>query len=506
MVDDDAVYRAAMRAMIRASGHECLVAHDALTALAVLKEEIVQVLITDREMPGMDGLELCRLVRSEESTEHLYIILVTGLGSAEQAREGMLAGADDYLVKPSQPLDVQLRLIAAERVSSLHRKIELANRELRAVARRDPLTNLGNRRSMTEDLEIMTDRRHRYGQHFCIALLDVDHFKSYNDTFGHPAGDEALKAVAKVLIATSRAGDTCYRYGGEEFLCIFPGQSAVSALIAIRRIMHGIDDLAIPHPGSAGACLTVSVGIAEMAIEHVGADEAVQAADAALYQAKKHGRNRVELAPPSFAQPDPSALSGPARRAGAYVEPSASSLAVPATPTPVAPCAPALPGVPETTTSVDLAVLDALFEQLDDRDGQLREDLLASYLDNGPDQVRSLVTAAAGGDAATVASTAHMMRSSSALLGATVLAGLCHQADDMAGTGTTDLTEIAQLIQVEYEHVAEAMAQLARAPMVLPLPREAQPDVRAQSTSLRGGNTSPSQQMAVEPSTRSDPT
>jgi two-component system cell cycle response regulator len=478
VVDDDPVYRSVVEAMIRASGHECLVARDGLAALAVLQEEDIDVLVTDRQMPGMDGLELCRLVRSDRSTEHVYIILVTGLGSSEQARQGMLAGADDYLVKPSLLVDVQLRLIAAERVTGLHRKIKLANQELRAVARRDPLTNLGNRRSLTEALEVMADRLHRYGQGFSVALLDVDNFKLYNDAFGHQAGDEVLKSVAQVLLANSRTGDTCYRYGGEEFLCVFPDQSAGSARTAIQRIVDGIAKLAIPHAEDAAApFLTVSVGIAEMGLDNIDAHETVQAADAALYQAKKDGRNRVQLAssPPHRDAP---AHPGPAdRAAGRVVGALPVAPAIPKLPTAVlAPERLEAPGA--QTSAVDLTVLDSLLEQLDDRDGELREDLLASYLDHGPGQVRSLVLAAADADAGTVAATAHMMRSSSALLGATGLADLCHQADEMAQTGTGDLIEIADLIRIEYDQVSAAMTQLVRPVAVLPGPRLAGPGDR----------------------------
>jgi diguanylate cyclase (GGDEF)-like protein len=181
----------------------------------------------------------------------------------------------------------------------LHRNLEGANQELRTLARRDPLTGLGNRRCLNEDLAVMSDRIRRYGHRFSVALLDIDHFRSFNEIYGHELGDGALKAVATVLDATSRAGDTCYRYGGEEFLCVYPEQSPDRAHTVVQRLRARVALLGIPHQGGVAGCvLTLSAGIAEMSAETMTAQHAIQAADMALYQAKKLGRNRTELAIP----------------------------------------------------------------------------------------------------------------------------------------------------------------------------------------------------------------
>ncbi len=297
VVDDDTVCRVSLEAMVRTLGHDCATAVDGREAWELLQTQQTDVLITDRDMPYLDGVQLCELLRAELSTRHVYIIVATGFGSLTEAREGMLAGADDYLVKPIALDALRLRMIAAERVITLHRTLEHTNQELRVVARRDALTGLGNRRALTEELAVMANRMSRYQHRFTMALLDIDNFKAFNDRYGHQMGDEALTSVAKVLQSMLRAGDTCYRYGGEEFLCVYPEQSAASARIAVERLRGCVADLAIPHAGGvAGGVLTLSAGIAEMGPNGPDAQQTVRAADTALYAAKRLGRNRVELA------------------------------------------------------------------------------------------------------------------------------------------------------------------------------------------------------------------
>ncbi|HEU0104208.1 MAG TPA: diguanylate cyclase [Mycobacteriales bacterium] len=296
-VDDDPVSRLTVEAVVQDLGHDCVVACDGREAWELLSRAPVDVLITDREMPFLDGLQLVDLVRTQLSASHVYIVLLTGLSLVTQAREGMLAGADDYLTKPVRPDELELRLIAAERTITLHRALERSHQELRTLSRRDALTGLGNRRSLNEDLAVMIDRARRYGHRFSVALLDIDHFKAYNDLHGHLGGDEALRQVAEVLRRTSRGGDSVYRYGGEEFLCLYPEQSAEGAVAGIERIREGVAELALPHPESTCAeVLTVSAGIAEVLESDTDPAAFIQAADTALYEAKRRGRNRVEVA------------------------------------------------------------------------------------------------------------------------------------------------------------------------------------------------------------------
>jgi two-component system chemotaxis response regulator CheY len=253
-------------------------------------------------MPGQTGLQLCANIRGQAAGSYTYFVIVTKHAAAGHILEGMAAGADDYLVKPLDPEDLQARLISAARVTSLHRQLaaqrrelEGLNRDLSAAARRDQLTGLRNRRALHDDLEVLEAQVTRYGHRYCMAVLDVDHFKAYNDTYGHQAGDRILEAVATALGSDARSGDALYRYGGEEFLCIFPEQSLATAAQAVERMRLGLEALAIPHEASPGGVLTLSAGLAML---EPGAtrstSEVLKEADEALYRAKQLGRNRVE--------------------------------------------------------------------------------------------------------------------------------------------------------------------------------------------------------------------
>jgi two-component system chemotaxis response regulator CheY len=303
VVDDDAVALLVLQAAVQSLGHECETALDGVTAWTAFQQRPPAVLISDLRMPGLAGLELCRRVRAHDTETYTYLILVTSHGGPDQVLKGMGAGADDYLIKPLNPSDLGARLVAAARVTALHgslagqrSELEAANRELAAVSRQDPLTGLGNRRALDEDLDQLEARVGRYGHVYSMALFDIDHFKSYNDTYGHQAGDEALRRVAAQLSGDARGGDVVYRYGGEEFLCIFPEQSRATGRVAVERMRCGVEALAIPHAGHPLGILTVSAGLAVLdPLSRRSAAAVLKEADEALYVAKQRGRNRVAL-------------------------------------------------------------------------------------------------------------------------------------------------------------------------------------------------------------------
>jgi two-component system chemotaxis response regulator CheY len=303
VADDDAGARLITKTMLGSLGHDCDLAVSGAVAWEHMRDGGYDMVISDWMMPGMSGLELCRKLRAGESDSYTYFTMVTGRGASTSILAGMDAGVDHYLVKPLDVDALHCCLIAADRVTTLHRqlaeqRVEMRglNEELQSLARRDPLTGLGNRRALQQDLELLEERAERYGHRFCMALFDVDHFKSYNDTFGHPAGDQALRAVAEQLRGQLRKSDTVYRYGGEEFLCVFPEQSVEQGAYAVERMRNGVEELSIPHPGSEHAVLTMSAGLAMLDPACSGsADELLQEADRALYRAKQLGRNRVEL-------------------------------------------------------------------------------------------------------------------------------------------------------------------------------------------------------------------
>jgi len=297
-VDDEPLARLALEAAVERLGHEWTAAEDGEAGWRRFVEDEPDVLITDLLMPRMDGLELCRRARAHTATRggYTYVILTTVLGDREDVARGMEAGADDYLVKPVEPFDLQMRLVAARRVTDLHRELARFRAELSTLAHTDPLTRLGNRLSLEEDLRSLDARGRRYGRGYCLAMCDIDRFKAYNDSLGHHAGDEALRAVADTIKQELRAGDGIYRYGGEEFLIVLPEQTPETARIAVERVRSSVERLAIPHAAVPAGVVTLSVGVAAYQPgDAATVEELLEQADAALYRAKSAGRNRVAL-------------------------------------------------------------------------------------------------------------------------------------------------------------------------------------------------------------------
>lgn len=304
LVEDDDDTRAVLALSICSLGHDCRAVPDGHAALATLEDSPVDVVISDWQLPGMTGADLCRQIRAKEETgSYTYFIFATAHHDRERLLEGMAAGADDYQRKPLDLDDLEARLVAAARVVALHRR--LAEREnslkrdsstLWVTSRIDALTGVGNRRGMDEDLSACWCRHERYKHPCTIAVLDLDRFKDVNDTFGHLAGDEALKEIARVIRGCIRSSDSLFRYGGEEFLVLFPEQAMTSALTAVERIRHDIGILGVPR-SRRGDSVTVSAGVAEL---DRAIDDSIPTwlgrADTALYFAKNGGRNRVVTA------------------------------------------------------------------------------------------------------------------------------------------------------------------------------------------------------------------
>ena len=304
IAEDDAVSRTILRRAVEKTGHEVLAAEDGGRAWDLYcAAPDVDVVISDWMMPEVDGLELCRRVRAEERGDdrgYTYFIFLTALGDREHLLQGLEAGADDYLSKPLDRDELEMRLTSALRVTDLHRRLAFQNGELEKLnrmlfeqSREDPLTSLGNRLRLREDLQVLQGRAKRYGHNYAVVLCDIDHFKAYNDHYGHLAGDDALRRVAEAISSGLRGGDAAYRYGGEEFLMVLPEQDVEAAVAIADRLRRAVEDLGIPHEANAPAgVVTISAGVAVLAGAG-DADDLLKEADAALYEAKEAGRNTV---------------------------------------------------------------------------------------------------------------------------------------------------------------------------------------------------------------------
>jgi two-component system, cell cycle response regulator len=303
IADDEATSRLVLKAMASKLGHECLVASDGSSAWEHLAAGGIDVLLTDWMMPGIDGPELCRRARNDLGGQYVYVVLITALGAHDQVLEGMGAGADDYLIKPVNAFAVQTRLVAAERVTALHRQLaevqaqlELATAAATERSLTDELTGLGNRRRMEVDLADTHARAHRVARPYGVVMFDIDHFKAYNDHYGHLAGDKILRRVAHRLQGETRAGEQLYRFGGEEFLLLLSDTDIEGATIAAERLREAIVDLAAPHEfrETLPPIVTISGGVAWWDPGSAkSSTEVLQFADVALFEAKSKGRNRV---------------------------------------------------------------------------------------------------------------------------------------------------------------------------------------------------------------------
>jgi diguanylate cyclase (GGDEF)-like protein len=297
VADDDPGSLLVARAVVERYGHDCVVAADGDEAWALYLEHQPDVVVTDWMMPGMDGLALCRAIRAREADLYTYIVMLTSQGSRDDVLAGLEAGADDYVTKPLDPFVLHARLLVALRVTTLHADLAHYRKVLSQQARTDPLTGLHNRLKLSEDLEQLHARSDRYAEEYSVAMCDVDNFKSYNDIYGHQAGDLALRAVAAALVSQARKSDGVYRFGGEEFLVVLPNQTQEGAKVFMERALDSVRELEIEHTGDPAGRLTLSAGISAFTTEHkVEAEQLLGEADAALYAAKAAGRNRVELA------------------------------------------------------------------------------------------------------------------------------------------------------------------------------------------------------------------
>ena len=274
--------------------HEVFVATSGEQALDFCRETPPDLILLDVVMPGMDGLEVCRRLKADPSTADIPVIFVTAHSGPEEETRALAVGGVDFITKPVTPAVVRARV-------RTHLLLKAHGDLLRALVFVDGLTGVANRRRFDEALQAEWRRNRRSQRPLCLLMLDIDHFKNYNDAFGHQQGDVCLQMVARALSARlGRAADLVARYGGEEFACLLPDCEPAAALGRAQDLRAAVEALALPHPGSsAGPVVTISVGVACM---QAGADTdpagLVAAADAALYAAKRAGRNQVCPADP----------------------------------------------------------------------------------------------------------------------------------------------------------------------------------------------------------------
>lgn len=297
VADDNPTFRDMLHKMLTEWGYEVILVSDGQQAWERLRQDDgPRLALLDWMMPGLEGAEVCRKVRAHIRDRYVYMMLLSVRSDLDDLVTGMESGADDYIVKPFQVEELRARLRAGRRVLALQEELVEAREALREQATRDGLTGLWNRRAIFDILQNELARSSRSGEPLIVLMADLDGFKPVNDHFGHMAGDVVLRQVASRMRASVRRYDAVGRYGGEEFLIVLPGCELPNGLDQAERIRSAIRSERF-HAGDTEITLTCSLGAAcavPPAIQQ--ADDLVREADAALYRAKRLGRDRVEAA------------------------------------------------------------------------------------------------------------------------------------------------------------------------------------------------------------------
>lgn len=284
VVDDDELICQLMSTLLKGFGN-IEIAESGEEALEKSAEIMPDLIILDVQMPGLDGYEVCKRLKADEKTSEIPVIFLTANSNNEDEERGLEIGAVDFIRKPMS------QKIVSTRVANIL-KLQAATRKLELLALTDPLTGAFNRRHFLQSGSIELQRSKRYKHTFTVLMLDIDHFKAVNDTYGHSIGDEALKKTVSVIDGLLRGEDTLGRLGGEEFAILCPQTDKLKATKVAERIRDSISRIVIDTP-SDPLSFTMSIGLSE-GTDHDGEiEDALKRADDALYEAKEMGRNRV---------------------------------------------------------------------------------------------------------------------------------------------------------------------------------------------------------------------
>jgi diguanylate cyclase (GGDEF)-like protein len=280
--------------MLTAGGHTVVEAASGAAALASCREQGPDVVLLDVEMPGMSGWDVLAEMKADPSLSDIPVVFLTGRSDTADMVEGLRLGAHDYVRKPCEPAELLARVQAAGRVKRLQDELRQRSEELDRLSRTDALTGLHNRRHVQEYLTRLGSLAHRNVKPIAVLIIDIDHFKSVNDRYGHDAGDAVLREVGDRMVGNVRLEDMVGRWGGEEFLVVLPDTGIQGAAELAERLRQVIADEPCRLPAGGALPVTISLGCAASVVDDVAT--LVRSADAAMYQAKQSGRNRVVVA------------------------------------------------------------------------------------------------------------------------------------------------------------------------------------------------------------------
>ena len=297
VAEDDLISRRLFEKILIKEGFDVTTVENGRQALDLFRQRFFPIVLTDWQMPEMEGPELCRAIRDENPDRYVFIVMLTAKGGKADIISGLEAGADDYLTKPAHHAELVARIKTGIRILELEKSLKDAADEIHLMSITDPLTSIYNRGYINERLPQEIRRAIRYGRNLSIILCDIDHFKKVNDTYGHLAGDKVLKVFAECLTGSFRQKvDWVGRYGGEEFLVVLPETNLDGALVLAERLRETVEGCE-SQVDDCTISITASFGVtgcsAHQLTPAVKAETLLQQADTLLYEAKAAGRNRV---------------------------------------------------------------------------------------------------------------------------------------------------------------------------------------------------------------------
>jgi diguanylate cyclase (GGDEF)-like protein len=274
-------------------GYKVVQSQSVRDTLDKLRSGNVAIALVNCNLPEMDLPEFCRAVRENEDEHYTYLILYGRQEDRLEILKGVNVGADDYMLQPLDSRELQVHLQAGARIANLHQNLVETRERLTVMAQQDSLTGIWNRRGVLDVLDKEHERHLRTDSGLAVLMVDADHFKQVNDTYGHPVGDEVLREISGRMASSIRPYDSLGRYGGEEFLVILPGCKSDGALATGERLRSIVADEPV-RMGDLEVSVTVSIGTAALdEIPDSTPSDMVSMADRALYRAKRAGRNRV---------------------------------------------------------------------------------------------------------------------------------------------------------------------------------------------------------------------
>jgi diguanylate cyclase (GGDEF)-like protein len=460
VADDDRVSRSRLAEQVAEWGYDVVQVVDGTTALrAMTAIDGPSLALLDWEMPGLSGIELCRILRTRATGPYVYVIMVTGREGPEHVITALTAGADDFVRKPIEPQELEVRIRAGGRIVELQTQLLKTHKALERRARFDFLTDALNRETILEQMQDELSRSVRSQEPFSIILMDLDHFKQVNDNYGHSVGDSVLKCAVSRAFQTVRPYDAVGRWGGEEFMVLAPGCGLLEGSLIAECLKTALAESPIATAGGS-LRVTGSFGVASTEQGYIHLDALIDAADKALYLAKGNGRNRVELADNAtgksyisrhpITQPAPEAPDFATARA----EPGNGSHSPPAR-SPVARRAP-LPRWSNLPV-FDQGTLTQLGELSSESDSTFLFELFENYLETADQSLSELRTIE---DPQTLRRTAHALKGSSLNVGAAGVATLCGEIERglSEAPGDLELPALLGAIEDQVEQVRERYA------------------------------------------------